>query len=93
MSDDSSYAIVDKGLEETELSCILVANGKFFGMGYLPSAFTLSDIDDIKGYLTSYRGNNYIRNLLTGHKEKFPSAIIEFNRINDKKQKRTDLNL
>ena len=93
MSDDSSYAIVDKGLEETELSCILVANGKFFGMGYLPTEFALSDIDNIKGYLTSYRGNNYIRNLLTGHKEKFPSAIIEFNRINDKKQKRTDLNL
>ena len=93
MSDDSSYAIVDKGLEETELSCILVANGKFFGMGYLPTEFALSDIDNIKGYLTSYRGNNYIRNLLTGHKEKFPSAIIEFNRINDKKQKPKDLNL
>jgi DNA polymerase-3 subunit epsilon len=55
MSDDSSYAIVDKGLEETELSCILVDNGKFFGMGYLPSEFNLSNIDDIKEYLTSYR--------------------------------------
>ena len=77
MSDESSYAIVDKGLEETELSCILVDNGKFFGMGYLPSEYKLSNIDDIKGYLTSYRGNNYIRNLLTGHKEKFPSAIVD----------------
>mgnify|MGYP003693583639 CR=1 FL=1 len=80
MSDESSYAIVDKGLEETELSCILVDNGKFFGMGYLPSEYKLSNIDDIKGYLISYRGNNYIRNLLTGHKEKFPTAIIDLYR-------------
>ena len=85
-SDESSYAIVDKGLEETELSCILVDNGKFFGMGYLPSEYKLSNIDDIKGYLISYRGNNYIRNLLTGHKEKFPSAIVDLTGITHKKQ-------
>ena len=85
MSDDSSYAIVDKGLEETESSCILVDNGKFFGMGYLPSKYKLSDINDIKEYLTSYRGNNYIRNLLTGHKEKFPSAIIDLTVRNNPK--------
>jgi DNA polymerase-3 subunit epsilon len=71
MSDDSSYAIVDKGLEETELSCILVDNGKFFGMGYLPSEFELSNIDDIKEYLTSYRGNNYIRIYLPVIKKNF----------------------
>ena len=93
MSDESSYAIVDKGLEETEQSCILVDNGKFFGMGYLPSEFNFSDIDDIKEYLTSYRGNNYIRNLLTGHKEKFPSAIIDLTGRNDKKQNHKNLNL
>ena len=83
MNDETSYAIVDRGLEETELSCILVANGKFFGMGYLPSEFELVNIDDIKEYLTSYRGNNYIRNLITGHKEKFPSAIINLTEKNN----------
>ena len=93
MSDDSSYAILDKGLENTQLSCILVDNGKFFGMGYLPSEFKLSDIEAIKNYLTSYRGNNYIRNLLTGHKEKFPAAIIELAGGNNKTQKQKDLNL
>ena len=93
MSDDSSYAILDKGLENTQLSCILVDNGKFFGMGYLPSEFNLSDIEAIKNYLTSYRGNNYIRNLLTGHKEKFPAAIIELAGGNNKTPKQKDLNL
>jgi len=93
MSDESSYAIVDIGLEETQLSCILVARGKFFGMGYLPSAYKLANVDDIKEHLTSYRGNNYIRNLLTGHKEKFPSAIIDLTERNNNKRKQKDLNL
>lgn len=76
MNDDTTYVIIDKGLEETERSCILVDKGKFFGMGYLPSEFNDRNIEDIKEYLTAYRGNNYIRNLLTSYKEKFPSAII-----------------
>ena len=85
MHDKTSYAIVDKGLEEKELSCILIDNGKFFGMGYLPAEYTLANIDDIKEFLTSYRANNYIRNLVTGHKEKFPSAIINLTGPNNNK--------
>ena len=86
MNDETSYAIVDRGLEETQLSCILVDNGKFYGMGYLPSEHQLMDINEIKEYLTSYRGNNYIRNLITGHKEKFPAAIIDLSVRNENKQ-------
>jgi DNA polymerase-3 subunit epsilon len=88
MNDETSFAIVDKGLEETELSCILVDSGKFFGMGYLPSEYKLLNVDDIKEYLTSYRGNNYIRNLITGHKEKFPSAIINLTGRNNHKHEK-----
>ena len=89
MNDESSYAIIDKGLEEAELSCILVDKGKFFGMGYLPSEYNMTNIDDLKEWLTAYRGNNYIRNLIAGHKERFPSAIIELNnKINHKYENR-----
>jgi DNA polymerase-3 subunit epsilon len=31
-----SYVVIDKGLAENEVSCILVDQGSFFGMGYLP---------------------------------------------------------
>jgi len=93
MRDESSYMIIDKGLEETERSCILVDNGKFFGMGYLPITYEPLNIEDIKEHLMAYRGNNYIRNLLTGHKEKFPSAIIELaaNNYNKAGRKRAEL--
>ena len=85
MKDERSYVIVDKGLEETEQSCILVDNGKFFGMGYLAMTYVPGNIDDLKEYLMAYRGNNYIRNLLTGYKEKYPSAIIELRATNNNK--------
>ena len=91
MQDASSYAIIDKGLQEKEQSCILVDKGKFFGMGYLPSDYKPMHIDDVKEYLTSYRGNNYIRNLLTGHKEKFPSAIIDLSATNNHQRQFKDL--
>ena len=93
MHDASSYAIIGKGLEETEQSCILVDRGKFVGMGYLPSGYELMNVDEIKEYLTSYRGNNYIRNLLTGHKEKYPSAIIDLTTTNNHQGQLKDLHL
>jgi DNA polymerase-3 subunit epsilon len=82
-NDQDSYVIIDKGLQEKEQSCILIDNGKFYGMGYLPSGYELINIDEIKEHLVSYRPNNYIRNLITGHREKFPSAIIDLNSNNN----------
>src|SRR5919112_1048430 len=34
-----SYVVLDKGLTEDEVSCIMVVQGAFFGMGYLPKNF------------------------------------------------------
>jgi len=93
LHDTSSYVIIDRGLEETEQSCILVDKGKFFGMGYLPSGYQLANIEDIKEYLTSYRGNNYIRNLIAGHKERFPSAIIDLTATKNTKERLVDFHL
>lgn len=77
MQAEDSFAILDIGLEATEQSCILVDKGKFFGMGYLPHSYTIRDTEDLKEFLTAYRGNNYIRNLVSGYKERFPEAVID----------------
>jgi DNA polymerase-3 subunit epsilon len=79
MSSQDSFAILDRGLRENEQSCILVENGKFFGMGYIPGGITISSAEELKDYLTAYRENNYIRNLLAGFKEKHPSRILWIN--------------
>jgi DNA polymerase-3 subunit epsilon len=70
-----SYVVLDKGLDEGELSCIMVVRGAFFGMGYLPKDFTDISPDAIKEYIKPYKENSYIRTLLHSHLAKFPDQV------------------
>lgn len=85
---ESSFAILDQGLEENEQSCILVEKGIFYGMGYLPIDFNIKDINEIKEYLTAYKGNNYIRNTITGYVELNPDNVLTLKDVK-RKQLRT----
>lgn len=73
-----SFAIVDKGLNGTDQSCILVMEGKFYGMGYIPADITISHVDELKDYITMYKENSYIRNLVNGYAARFPARVISF---------------
>lgn len=71
-----SFAIVDKGLNGDDQSCILVKEGKFYGMGYLPAGITISQLEELKEYITLYKENSHIRNLVNGYAARFPSKVI-----------------
>ncbi|TMI91800.1 MAG: DNA polymerase III subunit epsilon [Bacteroidetes bacterium] len=71
-----SYAIVDKGLNGNDQSCILVLKGKLYGMGYIPADAQITNTDGLKDYLQPYRENSFIRNLLNGYSSRYPSKII-----------------
>lgn len=81
LSQRSSFAIVDKGLQEEERSCILVLDGKFYGMGYLPTDIHISQPEMVKDFLTPYKENNFIYNLLMSYKSKYPARIIELDSV------------
>ena len=70
-----SYVVLDKGLTEEEVSCIMVVKGSFFGMGYLPRDFENITEEAIKEYIKPYKENSYIRTLLNAHISKFPEQI------------------
>lgn len=70
-----SYVVIDKGLSEEEISCIMVVKGSFFGMGYLPRDFENITEEAIKEYIKPYKENSYIRTLLSAHMAKFPEQI------------------
>lgn len=70
-----SYIVLDKGLSEHELSCIMVLQGSFFGMGYLPKDADHLSRKIISEYIKPYKENNYIRTLLASHASNFPSQI------------------
>ena len=74
-----TFALVDKGLEDSEQSCILMEKGRFYGMGYVPSDISIHDIGDLKTYITPYSENDYIRGLIYQHVELFPHKKIELN--------------
>ncbi len=70
-----SYVVLDKGINEEELSCIMVVNGSFFGMGYLPANFSNITEEAIAAYIQPYKENSYIRTLLNAHFNSHPQQI------------------
>ena len=70
-----SYVVIDKGLSENEISCIMVDQGSFFGMGYLPKNMETLSGQTIQEYITPYKENSYIRTLLLAHANNFPGHI------------------
>lgn len=71
-----TFAIVDKGINDDDRSCILVQEGKFYGMGYIPADAQLTSFETIKDYLTIYKENSFIRNLVNGYAARFPAKVI-----------------
>jgi DNA polymerase-3 subunit epsilon len=70
-----SYIVIDKGLNDEEMSCIMVVKGSFFGMGYLPKNFDTITEAAITEYIKPYKENSFIRTLLNAHFTKFPDQI------------------
>jgi DNA polymerase-3 subunit epsilon len=73
-----SFAIIDQGLNGDDRSCVLVKEGKFIGMGYLPPEIQVVDPSGIEDFLTGYRENSFIRNMVFGYAARFPSRVIHF---------------
>jgi DNA polymerase III subunit epsilon len=71
-----TFAIVDKGLNGADKSCILVCEGSFYGMGYVPEEVPLKNLDLLKEHLTILRENSFIRNLVLGYAARFPDKLV-----------------
>lgn len=70
-----SYVVLDKGLTDNELSCIMVVNGNFFGMGYLPKNMTELTQLLVQDYITPYKENSTIKVLLQSFAANNPDKI------------------
>lgn len=72
-----SYAIIDKGRDADERSCIWVEKGHFYGMGYLSTDIVITDVNEIKDYVTPYNSNGYIMQLINGYAAKYPGKVLK----------------
>lgn len=73
-----TFAIMDKGINGDDQSCILVCEGSFYGMGYIPADVEVTNPGSLKYLLTAYKENSYIRNLVNGYASRFPSKVVLF---------------
>ena len=78
LKEQPSFAIIDKGINGNDKSCILIEQGKFYGMGYLPDETEIKNLEQIKNNITQYRENNFIRNLVNSYAARFPLKVISF---------------
>ncbi len=76
-----SFAILENGLNADEQSCILIWEGRFYGMGYIPSDVQLSDPEELKDFLTPYKENLFIRNLVNSYAARFPEKVKLFSSL------------
>jgi DNA polymerase III subunit epsilon len=67
-----SFIIRDRGRDSSEESCVLIENGRFYGMGYLDKETQIQDLETLKDRLTVYPENDYMRGLIYTFAEKWP---------------------
>ena len=74
-SQRTSFAIMDKGRNAEERSCIWVENGHFYGMGYIASDVAFLDASEVKNYVTPYKSNQYMMQLINNYAAKYPGKV------------------
>jgi DNA polymerase III subunit epsilon len=71
-----SFCIRDSGRNPMEESCVLIENGRFYGMGFLDKETEIRDLESLKEQLTAYPENDYMRGLIYLFAEKWPSKKL-----------------
>jgi DNA polymerase-3 subunit epsilon len=71
-----SYIVFDKGLQEKQLSCIVVEKGSLVGMGYISPDLKNEKMEKIKECLEPLKENAVIRQLLNRYVEQFSHKVV-----------------
>ena len=73
-----TFALLDKGIDANEQSCILMKQGYFFGMGYVKNEKELDDLEKLEQKLEPYQDSDYVRNLIIKHAADNPEKMVTF---------------
>lgn len=73
-----SYVILDAGLTPNEICCILIDEGRFYGMGYLERNQKITEIDTLRALIKPQKENFFIQELVKP--ERIPTRnLVYFN--------------
>lgn len=76
LGERQTFAILDRGRNAEERSCLYIENGTLHSMGYLPADASFTRISDLPDYLTRCRSNQYIMQLVTTFAGKNPGKVF-----------------
>jgi DNA polymerase-3 subunit epsilon len=68
-----SFAIMEEGRDEGERTWLLMEEGRFYGMGFLPAKQVIRNKEQLKELITPYMGNEFVRHFMLQHAELYPS--------------------
>ncbi|WP_232336535.1 exonuclease domain-containing protein [Mucilaginibacter aquatilis] len=72
-----TFAIRDEGRKDDEHSCILIEEGRLYGMGYISHYMEANNLAQLKNHLTPYPSNDHMRNMVISHAEQYPWKKVE----------------
>jgi DNA polymerase-3 subunit epsilon len=70
-----SFVILEKGRQQGEVSCTIMEEGRFYGMGFLQEPRGAEDIAAWKAQVTAYPENEFLRSYVRQYAENHPSVI------------------
>ncbi len=71
-----TFAIVEPQVLGNQKSCVLIENGKFYGMGLLPPDHIAYETIHLKNYLTAYPENEMIRTLVKSYMQSNNTNVV-----------------
>nr|WP_121272004.1 exonuclease domain-containing protein [Pedobacter schmidteae] len=71
-----TFAVIGEGRTADEQSCLLVEQGKFYGMGYISYHADINGTEMLKSALQPFPSDDYILNLINHHVQQFPQTKI-----------------
>ena len=69
-----SFAIMERGRQHGEVSCILMESGRFYGLGFIPEPGEAPAMENLKELITPYPENEFIRSYIRHYAEKNPAV-------------------
>ena len=74
-----TFALIDKGIDDNDHSCILINEGNFYGMGYLTDKKAqLESVEILQKVLEPLQDNDFIRNLVFRYASANPEKCVMF---------------
>ncbi|HSF44906.1 MAG TPA: exonuclease domain-containing protein [Chitinophagaceae bacterium] len=72
-----SFAILEPGREKDENAWLLMEDGRFYGLGFLPAKQKILNKEQLKNLLTPYNSNEFVRTYMLQYAEANPSRRME----------------